>query len=287
MTPGDGARPDLAGFLRAARLRADPPRSDADGRRRRVPGMRREELSRMAGVSVDYVTRLEQGRNRTASAQVIDALARALGLDEVERLHLHDLAVPPRGGREHRTQRQRADPATLDLLETFDAAVRPAFVLGRRLDVLAWNDLARRLIVDFGALPARDRNAARVVFLSPRGRSLYPDWDAVAGRVAASLRFEAGRHPDDHLLGELIDELMAQSPSFGPAWSRQRVHRRGAGTVAYRHPVVGALIVAYQALTVNFDQDQTLYVGRAVPGSAEPLAHLREALTPPGPSGTP
>ncbi|MEJ2868197.1 helix-turn-helix transcriptional regulator [Actinomycetospora sp. OC33-EN08] len=274
----EGAQPDLAGFLRAARRRAGAPGPEVDGRSRRVPGLRREELGELAGVSVDYVKRLEQGRSRTASPQVLDALARALGLDDVERLHLHDLAAPPLHARGRRPRPPRVHAATLDLLDTFDAAGRPAFVLGRRLDVLAWNGLACRLIVDFDALAPRDRNAARVVFLSPHGRALYPDWDTAATQVAASLRFEAGRHPGDPLLLDLIGELRETDPHFEPAWSRQRVHRRGAGPVTYRHPLVGELTLRYQALTVNFDADQTLYVGRATPGSEAGLAHLREAV---------
>lgn len=284
MPAGRGSpQTDLAAFLRAARARVTPCESvPTNGkRRRRVTGLRREELAASAGVSVDYIARLEQGRSRSASYEVIEALARALHLDEVERSHLHDLAFPPRLTRSRRPARPHVKPSTLDLLETFNSAGQPAFVLGRRLDVLAWNELAARLIVDFTAAPARDRNAARLVFLAPQAQDLYQHWDEVADQVAAILRFEAGQHPDDSLLQDLINELRRDSPRFEQSWSKHRVQRRSTGTRTYRHPVVGEITVSYLALTVDFDPDQTLYVYRAVPGStsAAALERLRTHRT--------
>ncbi|MEJ2868195.1 helix-turn-helix domain-containing protein [Actinomycetospora sp. OC33-EN08] len=269
------ARPGgLAGFLRAARARARAP-ADVGERPRRVPGLRREELARAAGVSVEYVTRLEQGRSRNASPEVIDALARALDLGEVEYLHLHDLAFPRRGRRDRRPARRHVHPAALDLLETFDAVSRPALVLGRRLDVLAWNDLASRLAaVDFATVSARARNAARMVLLTPG----TDERDDLADRVAALLRFESGRHPDDPLLAELVVELAAGSGAFRRAWARHRVRRHGSGEHTIVHPVVGEVTVTYQALRVEGAPDQTLYVLRAEPHSpsAAALGRLQE-----------
>lgn len=281
----------LADFLRAARARVDPPEGvDAGLRRRRVPGLRREELARLAGVSVDYYTRLEQGRNRTASVEVIEALARALELDEVERQHLHDLAAPPPAAWSRAARRQQVDVATLDLLETFDSVGRPAFVLGRRLDVLADNDIAARLITDFTAKPATERNIARFVFLDPDAAELYEDWESVASDVAALLRFDAGRHPDDALLTELVGDLTVRSPDFARIWAQHHVHRRTTGSKTYRHPLVGAVTISYQALTVNSDPDQTLYVYGVEPGSPsaaalELLRHAADEVDTAGPVG--
>jgi transcriptional regulator with XRE-family HTH domain len=261
----------LAQFLRSARSRLSPDDAglgEEGTGRRRVPGLRREELARLAGVSVDYYTRLEQGRSPSASAAVLDALATALQLDDAERAHLHTLARPVSAQRKRRARPQRVHPATLDLLDTFETVLRPAFVLGRRLDVLAHNRLAGRLITDFRTLPAADRNQARFVFLDPHARELYTDWPAVAADTAAMLRLDAGRHPDDPGLGALVGELSIQSPEFRRYWSDQRVHQRTTGTKGYHHPLVGDLTVTYQALTPGDDAEQILFVYRTEPGSA-------------------
>ncbi|WUM10900.1 helix-turn-helix transcriptional regulator [Streptomyces sp. NBC_00334] len=159
----------LAEFLRSARSRLAPQKAGLDGvgpGRRRVSGLRREELAGLAGVSVDYCTRLEQGRSRSASAEVLDALATALQLDDAGRGHLHTLAGP----RPVRPRPQRVHRVTRDLLDTLQQAGRPGFVLGRRLDVLAHNELAGRLIADVQALLTAERNQARFVFLDPHAR---------------------------------------------------------------------------------------------------------------------
>ncbi|WP_433284843.1 helix-turn-helix transcriptional regulator [Pseudonocardia sp. CA-142604] len=233
---------------------------------RRISGLRREELARLAGVSVDYYTRLEQGRSRSASAEVLDALATALRLDDAERSHLHTLARP-RPAQRRRPRPQRVHPATWDLLDTLQQTCRPGFVLGRRLDVLANNPLAGRLITDFRALPAAERNQARFVFLDPHARELYRDWTRVATETAAMLHLDAGRHPDDPALSALIGDLSIRSEEFRSFWSDNKVHRRTTGTKDYHHPLVGDLTVTYQALTPGDDPDQILIVYGTEPGS--------------------
>ncbi|MGW5162905.1 helix-turn-helix transcriptional regulator [Nonomuraea wenchangensis] len=268
----------LAEFLRSARARLSPHEAGLDEPllgRRRVSGLRREELARLAGVSVDYYTRLEQGRSRSASPEVLDALATALHLDDAEREHLHTLARPQPAQRRRRPRPQRVHPATWRLLDTLEAARRPAFVLGRRLDVLAHNRLAGRLITDFRALPAAERNQARFVFLDPHARELYKNWPAVAADTAAMLRRDAGRHPDDPALSTLIGDLSIRSEEFRRCWSDNKVHQRTTGHKDYHHPLVGDLTITYQALTPADDPEQTLFIYDAEPGSpSETALHL-------------
>ena len=262
---------ELAEFLSVRRARLTPQEVGLDGpaARRRVPGLRREELARLAGVSVDYYTRLEQGRSRSASADVLDALATALQLNDAERQHLHRLAKPQPVQRKRRSRPQSVASATLRLLELFDQVSSPAFVLGRRLDVLAHNRLAGALITEFRELPAPLRNQARFVFFDPHARELYADWDQVAADTVAMLRLDAGRYPDDEKLSALVGELSIRSAQFRAWWSNHKVERRTTGTKAYHHPVVGDLTVKYQALNPSGDPDQILIVYTTEPGSAD------------------
>jgi transcriptional regulator with XRE-family HTH domain len=260
---------ELAEFLRSSRARVSPEELglEHESARRRVPGLRREELAQLAGVSVDYYTRLEQGRSRSASAEVLGALATALRLNDAERQHLMDLARPEPAQRKRRGRPQRVDPATLRLIEMLDEVNSPAFVLGRRLDVLAHNRIAGSLITEFRALPAAERNQARFVFFDPHARELYEDWDAVAADTVAMLRLDSGRYPDDPQLSALIGELSIHSEEFRRWWSDHKVHRRTTGTKGYHHPVVGDLTVQYQALHPAGDPDQILFVYTTEPGS--------------------
>lgn len=265
----DEPEPRLADFLRAARGRLTPERAGiADAGRRRVEGLRREELAMLAGVSVDYYTRLEQGRSKSASPEVLDALADVLRLDDAERAHLHTIARPAATRQRRAAGPQRLDPATRGLLDTFDESLRPAFVLGRRLDVLGHNRLAGLLIADFQSMPPAGRNQARFVFLDPHARELYADWENVAADTAAMLRMDAGRYPDDRVLSRLVGELAIHSPEFRRLWARHRVHRRTTGSKRYHHPLVGEVSVTFQALTPGDDPDQTLIVYDTEPGSA-------------------
>ena len=274
----DRLEPRLADFLRASRARLTPGQADiVVAGRRRVEGLRREELAMLAGVSVDYYTRLEQGRSKSASPEVLDAIAEALRLDEAERAHLHTIARPAPARRRRAAKPQRLHPATQDLIKTLDTALRPAFVLGRRLDVLGQNRLAALLIADFDSMPAAERNQARFVFLDPHARELYANWEQVAADTAAMLRMDAGRRPDDRELGQLVGDLSIRSPEFRRLWARNHVHERSTGAKRYHHPLVGDLTITYQALTPGDDADQTLMVYGTEPDS--PSAHAMLLLS--------
>ncbi|OAA19792.1 putative transcriptional regulator [Frankia sp. EI5c] len=265
---------ELREFLRSRRARLRPEEIGLAGAAggagsRRVPGLRREELAALAGVSVDYYVRLEQGRNLNPSEAVLDAIARALRLDETERSHLFHLARPP-AARQRRAPRrpQRVAGATYQLLETLDEAASPALVVGRRMDVLAMNRTSRALLGDFIALPARQRNYARFLFLDDNARDLHLDWATIAAEAVATLRLDAGQHPDDTELSALVGELSVKSTEFRRWWADHRVLIRTAGTKRYHHPVVGDLTLTYQNLKLSDDPEQTVLVYTAPAGSA-------------------
>jgi transcriptional regulator with XRE-family HTH domain len=261
---------ELREFLRSRRARLRP---DEAGAGRRVPGLRRAELAALAGVSVDYYVRLEQGRGRNPSDAVLDAISRALRLDDTERTHLFDLARRAATSRRAAPLRpQRVSPATYQLLETLDDAAGPALVLGRRMDVLAINRTARALVGDFNALPARERNYARFVFLDESARDLHPDWSSVAADTAAALRLDAGRNPDDPALAALVGELSVRSDDFRRFWADHRVLARTSGTKRYHHPVVGDLTLTYRTLTLPEDAEQSVYIYTAAGGSPDHTA---------------
>jgi transcriptional regulator with XRE-family HTH domain len=283
------ARTELGEFLRACRAAVSPQDAGvpATAPGRRVRGLRREEVAHLAGVSVDYYTRLEQGRHASPSDSVIDALARALNLDAAAHAHLADLAHAAQH-RPERPQVQRVRPAVHQML---DALIdQPAFVLGRRTDVLAANALARALATDWQAMPARDRNYTRWIFLDPAARELHLDWEAVAADVVGTLRLDAGRHPDDPLLNQLVGELTIKSPEFRGWWNDHRVHQRTHGTKRLQHPVVGPVTIHYEALVLPGDDDQTLFIYTTDPGSTSHdnlriLASLAAGRRPDAPTG--
>lgn len=264
-------RAELGEFLRSRRGRIRP--EDAGlpfyGGRRRVPGLRREELAQLAGVSVDYYVRLEQGRLRNVSEGILDAVARALELTDDERAHLVHLARPVRTRRRPPRQ-QRVRPGLQRLLDAMPDL--PAFVLGRRMDILAWNSLAAALITDFGALAPRERNMPRLCFLGEDSRSLYPDWDAVTGETIAYLRMDAGRYPDDPQLAELVGELSVKSADFRRLWAEHAVKDKTFGVKLMNHPLVGELRLPYETLRLPDDPDQVLVVYTAEPDSPSAAA---------------
>lgn len=265
---------ELKEFLRTrrARLRVDDVEIGGTSRVRRVPGLRREEVAQLAGVSVDYYSRLEQGRHLNVSDEVLDAVARALRLDDVERSYLFQIArVNTRRARRRPAPVQRVRPGIRRVLETLDD-VTPAFVFGRRMDMLAANRLARALIGDFEALPPRERNLLRFTFLDESARELYTDWEEVARDNVAILRLDAGRHPDDPLLTELVGELAVKSDEFRRWWADHNVRERTHGTKRYHHPLVGDLSVNYESVAVLGDPDQTLCIYTADPGSPSETA---------------
>ncbi|MEE4491425.1 helix-turn-helix domain-containing protein [Streptomyces sp. BE230] len=278
----------LADFLQARRgqLRPEDVGLRTYGERRRVPGLRREELAMLAGISAPYYTRLEQGQSHNASPQVLDALAGALRLDESERVHLHALARAPGGGRPvGRPGPERVSEATRALLAAIDGT--PAIVLGRRSDVLAWNRQGHALFaghLDPGGPddPGQRPNMARLVFLDAHTRDLYTDWTAKAAAVVGSLRLTAGRYPDDPQLAGLIGELTMRSPEFATMWADHRILACDTAGYEMRHPLVGTLTVTQQTLQSPQGDGPALVVATAAPGSpsATALTLLAHAVAP-------
>jgi len=235
----------LGAFLHARRARVAPEHVGlAGGRRRRVRGLRREELAQLAGISVDYYVRLEQGRATQPSPEVLDSLARALDLDAAERKHLSTLVEARHGA--------APDTRVSPLLRRIVAAVGdfPAFVTNHRLDVVAWNSLGSELFGGLSDPTRRDRNNARYLFLDPASRTLHPDWDDRAAEAVGQLRVTAGRYPDDHDLTALITDLSTASPDFRRIWAGGEVVMCGAGRKRLRHPQAGILTLDYETLQV-------------------------------------
>ncbi|SDE32249.1 helix-turn-helix domain-containing protein [Glycomyces harbinensis] len=261
-------RVEISDFLRSRRARVSPQEAGVpdDGRVRRVPGLRRDEVARLANMSVEYYTRLEQGRAGNPSPEVLEALAAALRLDASERDHLVDLAGRRAPRKKGPIAAQRVRRGLLLTLQSLDSV--PAFIIGRRLDVLAANRLAREVVADFESMPAAGRNLIRFYLLDPAAKERVVDWETVARDSVAVLRFDAGRHPDDRQLADLVGELMLGCPEFGGWWNDHQVLRRTHGVKRYLHPVVGELEFAYEAFQFPDDPDQTLCVYNVEPGSA-------------------
>ncbi|MEV4251811.1 helix-turn-helix transcriptional regulator [Spirillospora sp. NPDC049652] len=261
-------RAELGEFLRSRRARLRPEELGLPdyGGRRRVPGLRREELARLAGVSVDHYVRLEQGRTLHFSEAVLDAVARALQLDEVERGHLHRLARPytePAGPPAEPAQPIR--PGLRRLLDSTGDV--PVYIVGRYTNVLAWNPLAAALITDFGALPPAERNFARLLFLDEGMRNLYADWRAKAADIVGYLRLDIGRHPGDPAAAALIEELSDASAEFREIWAEHGLKEKTHGRYVYRHPTVGTLDLGFETLRLPDDPDQALIAHTVEQGS--------------------
>jgi len=230
---------ELGEFLKARRAALTPQAVGLPetGSPRRVPGLRREEVAALAAMSVDYYTRLEQGR-LAASASILAVLARTLRLDDDQQAYLYQLAgktpVTPR-----RRRPQRVAPATRRLLDQLTDT--PAMVLGRRLDILAWNTGAAALYTDFAQIGDAHRNYVRLLFTHPVIRALHVDWDRDARTAVAALRMEAARYPDDPQLATLVGELSVHDPDFRTWWAAHHVTTTSRGTKHYRHPMVGEL----------------------------------------------
>ena len=251
---------DLAGFLSTRRSRVDPATVDIPtDRRRRVEGLRREEVAHLSGVSVDYYVRLEQGRATQPSEQVLDALARVLDLDETERGHLHRLARQRR--RRAKAPGRQVRPEVLRVLDLVTHA--PALIMNHRLDVLAGNRLAGLL---FGR-PMPGLNTARHIFLDEAERGLYADWDSCTLDVVGHLRLAAGKYPEDPRLAALIGELAMGSDRFRRLWARADVRARTHGRKAYRHPLVGLLELHQENFALPDEPGMELLVLSAAPGS--------------------
>ncbi|MGC4888118.1 helix-turn-helix transcriptional regulator [Micromonospora sp. DT227] len=270
------ARGQLGDFLRARRsqLRPEDTGVATYGERRRVRGLRREELALLAGVSVSYYSRLEQGQAGNASPEVLDALARALRLDDAERRHLTELAAGTRRRPAvRRPAPERVSPAVRQLVAALGDV--PALVLGRRADVLAWNTpghalFAGHLTPEIPERSDRSPNMARLVFLDAHTRDLYADWPTKARAVVATLRMASGQDPDDPLMAALVGELTLRSPEFAAMWADHRVKAGGDTVHRMRHPLVGAMDVTQQVLRT--EAGQTLVVATTEPGSASHAA---------------
>jgi len=269
------SRTDLRQFLASRRARITPQQAGLPtyGGLRRVPGLRREEVALLAGVSVEYYTRLERGNANGVSDSVLEALVRVLQLDDAERAHLYDLTrgATTAARARRRPARPGVRPGVQQLLDAMTDV--PAFVQNGRLDVPAANPLARALYADLfddagpGDGAGRTPNHARYAFLDPRAPDLYPDWQRVAADIVAQLRAEVGRSPDDRELTELIGELATRSPQFSALWATHDVRWHTTGTKRFHHRVVGDLTLTYEGLALPADPGQTLITFTAEPGS--------------------
>lgn len=252
----------LGDYLRARRAQVPPAAAGVPTfGRRRVPGLRREEVATLAGVSVDYYVRLEQGRERNPSAQVLDALAGVLRLDDDGRLHLFQLAGVAPGARRPTTP-EHVDPELARLLDMWPD--NPAIVLGRGYDVLAANALADALFGEFRAGP----NLVAKMFLDPGARSLYVDWEHVAAYTVAGLRQLYGADPHEPRINEVIDTMLAQSPDFARLWERHETRSKRMESKRFRHPDVGEMTLWMNAFDVKSAPGQELIVYHAEPGTA-------------------
>ncbi|MFI2630070.1 helix-turn-helix domain-containing protein [Streptomyces collinus] len=277
-TAGGGLdrRAELSEFLRTRRARLKPEDVGLpDFGRRRVPGLRREELAQLAGVSVAYYTRLEQGNGRNVSAEVLDAIAHALRLSDAEHAHLMHLAKPKKKHEKKPAARSRqVRPALRHLLDSIDNV--PAYIVGRRSDILAWNRMAAALFGDWAEQPAQERNWARMVFLRPEYRELFVEWDQKAADIVGYLRMDAGCHPDDPQLSALVGELSVKSEDFRRLWAAHDVKEKSYGVKRMRHPLVGELTLSFETFRLVDESEQSLITYHAEPGtpSAEALRLL-------------
>ncbi|GAA3087860.1 helix-turn-helix transcriptional regulator [Streptomyces rectiviolaceus] len=268
---------ELGRYLRARRAQISP--TDAGLPQgtglRRTPGLRREELATLAGVSVDYYTRMERGRETNPSPSVIDALARALRLSGDAHERLHDLAELASGRltEPHPTPAHTVRPSVERMLENLSPL--PAYVVSRHSYMLAANPAGRRLLPGLWDWPAEKRNVTRYLFLHPVGRVLYQPWEETVAKSVAHLRAVGGVDVDSPQLAALVGELLLKSPDFARLWERYEVKERGGGTKSFDHPKVGAMTLTYEVMKLARTDGQRLVVYQAEPGSADEEAMLR------------
>jgi transcriptional regulator with XRE-family HTH domain len=261
--------------VRRERLRPDDVGLPA-GPRRRVPGLRREEVALLAGISAEYYLRLEQGRDQHPSDQVLDSIARALRLDTDAETYLHELARPMRATRRRATRPEQVSAGMRSLIDSW--ATTPALVHGRHMATLAANRMAVALSPYF----APGVNSLRAAFVEPEMREFYRDWDGTTAKAVAYLRSVIGGAVDDPGLAELIGDLSLRSERFRTLWARQDVRQKTSGTTLLRHPLVGDLDLRYEKLALPGAPGQMLITYHAEPGSPsherlELLAHLADA----------
>ncbi|GAB3570366.1 helix-turn-helix transcriptional regulator [Amycolatopsis endophytica] len=261
--PGDW-KSELGEFLQARRAAVAPASAGLpDTGRRRVPGLRREELAALVGVSTDYYVRLEQGRGGRPTESLLDAIARVLLLDDTQRAHLYDLARPrPRPAR--RAVRDRMPDLTRQFLETLTV---PALVMTRTMQVIGWNPLACAVFTDYGALPEAERNSAWLLFLDEEIAARHRDWEASARGTVGILRKTAGEDPGNPRLAALVGELAVRSETFRRLWAEHHVFEKTTGLNLVRHPDVGDIDLSYVAWSTPGAPDQMLVTYMAEPGS--------------------
>jgi transcriptional regulator with XRE-family HTH domain len=260
---------EIRDFLSSRRARITPEQAGlpAYGGKRRVPGLRREEVSLLAGISVEYYTRLERGNARGVSESVLEGIARALHLDDAERMHLIDLvrAANASEATRRRPTQQRVRPSVQRILDSMTGM--PALVQNGRLDMLYANDLGRALFSGLFSDTSGQPNSARYIFLERGATDFYIDWDSVANDIVALLRAEAGRDPYDRALTDLIGELSTRSDEFRVRWAAHHVRFHRSGVKNFHHPVVGDLTLTYEALEPPGDAGQSIFVYMAEPNS--------------------
>ena len=280
---------DIAEFLAGRRARITPERAGLPSYgKRRVPGLRREEVASLAGVSADYYRRLERGQVSGVSELVLEGLARALQLDDAERTHLFDLAraagrvgtVSPKRSRPPRT---RVRPVVQRLLDQIGA---PAIVSTVHGDYLAASTLGRALYAPVFESRQQPANSGRFTFLDPAAREFYPDWEQLASELVAALRSQAGRNPYDRNLQDLIGELSTRSDEFRVRWAAHDVRFHRTGTKRLRHPIVGEIQLSYETLTLDADDGLrvALYTAEAGSASQQALDLLASWTATPDPS---
>jgi transcriptional regulator with XRE-family HTH domain len=273
---GINPQDELGEFLRARRAQLTPEGAGITSYgARRVPGLRREELAQLAGVSATYYTRLEQGQSTNASESVIDSIGRALNLNDDEKVHLHDLARPAKAKRRAPGKPDQARPGTIRLLNAMTSV--PTVIMGRRNEVLAWNPLGHLLVAghtDFDAptRPSDRPNLTRMLFLDPHTRDLYRSWRDEASLAVASLRFIAAQHQDDAELTRLIGELTLKSVDFAAMWARHPVQQCVSGVKRFRHPEVGDLDLSFEVLHLPGASGQRMMTHSAELGSTDAAA---------------
>lgn len=233
---------------------------------RRVPGLRREEVAFLAGVSVDWYVRLEQGRPVSPSEQVLTAIARILRLSDAETEYLINLARPS-GTSPAGMDLPSVRPGVLRMIEQLNN--QAAFVLGPRMEVLAGNELAWALLTDFPARPAEDRNLLRWIITDPYTRELYLEWDLIASDLVGVLQLESSAHPRDPQIRALVGELATESQEFRNRWAQPRPEGRTSGTKHFRHPVVGEVTIDWEAFVLPDDSTQTMFVYTAADAVSE------------------
>lgn len=265
-------RTEIRDFLMSRRAKIGPEQAGLPvyGGNRRVAGLRREEVAMLAGVSVDYYTRLERGNLAGVSESVLDALTRAVQLDEAERAHLFDLAraannTVTAARTRRRPARQHVRPGVQRILDAMSTA--PAYVRNGRLDILAANQLGSAVFSPIFANAVRPANIARFIFLDPASREFYVEWDRMAGDTVALLRAEAGCDPYDRPLSDLIGQLSTRSETFRTLWAAHNVRLHRSGVKHLHHPVVGDLALTYESMELTVDAGLRLNAYTAKPGT--------------------